>query len=169
MQRSDEGRPFCCVVLDGSCRLLVAGQKPITLVSGDFVLVPAAYDFTTSSLDTLPSGIEPERIETRPGVFQLGSADEAPNMRMLVGHCAFGSDDADLLASLLPRLVHVRGRGRLTTLVELVNEESRGEQPGRDVVVARLLEVLLIEALRATTGPAAPPGLLRGRCSSAGA
>ncbi len=74
----------------------------------------------------------------------------------------FGSNDADLLVSLLPQLVHVRGQGRLTTLVELVNEETRGDRPGRDVVIARLLEVLLIEALRSTAGPTAPQGLLRG-------
>ena len=162
VRRSDEGRPFYCVVLDGSCRLSVAGQEPITLEQGDFVLVPAACDFATSSLDPPPCGIEPERVETSPGVFRLGGAGEPPNVRMLVGHCAFGSDDADLLVSLLPKLVHVRGQGRLTTLVELVNEESRGDRPGRDGVVARLLEVLLIEALRSTAGPAAPPGLLRG-------
>ena len=43
--RSEEGRPFYCVVLDGSCRLSVAGQEPITLEKGDFALVPAAYEF----------------------------------------------------------------------------------------------------------------------------
>ncbi len=162
VRRSDEGRPFYCVVLDGSCRLSVAGQEPLTLVRNDFVLVPAAYNFTTSSLDPPPFGVEPERVETSPGVFRLGSADEPPNVRMLVGHCAFGSDDAELLVSLLPQLVHVRGQGRLTTLVELANEEWQSDRPGRGVVVARLLEVLLIEALRSTAGPAAPPGLLRG-------
>ena len=162
VRRSDEGRPFYCVVIDGTCRLSVAGQEPITLIAGDFVLVPAAYEFAVSSLDPSPGGIEPESVQTNPGVFRLGSADEPPNVRMLVGHCAFGADDAHLLVSLLPRLVHVRGQRRLTTLVELVNEEWQSDRPGRDIVVARLLEVLLIEALRSTTGPAAPPGLLRG-------
>ena len=162
VRRSDEGRPFYCVLLDGSCRLSVAGQEPVTLVGGDFVLVPAAYDFAASSLQAPPNGVEPQRVETSPGVFRLGSQDDPPNVRMLVGHCAFGSDDADLLVSLLPRLVHVRGQGRLTTLVELVNEETRGDRPGRDVVLCRLLEILLIEALRSTTDPAPPPGLLRG-------
>ncbi len=162
VRRSDGGRPFYCAVLDGSCRLSVAGQEPITLESGDFVLVPAACDFAASSLDPPPCGSEPERVETSPGVFRLGSPDEPPNVRMLVGHCGFGSDDAGLLVSLLPRLVHVRGQERLTTLVELVNGEARGDRPGRDGVLARLLEVLLIEALRSTAGPAACPGLLRG-------
>lgn len=162
VRRSDEGRPFYCAVLDGSCRLTVARQDSITLERGDFVLVPAAFEFAASSLEPPLPGTEPQGVETSPGVFLLGSPDEPPNVRMLVGHCTFGSDDANLLVSLLPQLVHVRGQGRLTTLVELVNQEARGDRPGRDVVLARLLEVLLIEALRSTAGPAAPPGLLRG-------
>ncbi len=56
----------------------------------------------------------------------------------------------------------VRVERRLTTLVELLSEEAHADRPGRDVVLARLLEVLLIEAFRATTGPTAAPGLLRG-------
>jgi AraC-like DNA-binding protein len=58
--------------------------------------------------------------------------------------------------------VHVRGEKRLATLVQLVGEESRELRPARDVILARLLEVLLIEALRSTAGTAASPGLLRG-------
>jgi AraC-like DNA-binding protein len=162
VRRSDEGRPFYCAVLEGACRLSIAGHAPITLEQGDFALVPAAQDFDTSSLEPPADGVETQRVETRPGVFRLGDPEVQPDVRMLVGHCAFGSDDASLLVSLLPELMHVRGQARLTTLVELVNEETRGDRPGRDVVLARLLEVLLIETLRATTGAAAPPGLLRG-------
>jgi AraC-like DNA-binding protein len=161
VRRLDDGRPFYCAMLDGSCRLSVARQEPITLETGDFALVPSAYDFAISSLEP-PPGVETERIQLSPGVFRLGRPDEQPNVRMLVGHCAFGSDDASLLVSLLPELVHVRGQARLTTLVELVNEETRSDRPGRDVVLARLLEVLLIEALRSAAASAPPPGLLRG-------
>src|SRR4029434_10974925 len=70
--------------------------------------------------------------------------------------------DTALLVSLLPSLVHVRGVERLCTLVRLVGEESSERKPGRDLVLTRLMEVLLIEALRATPGEDAPPGLLRG-------
>ena len=49
-----------------------------------------------------------------------------------------------------------------STLVQLVIEESRGQRPARDVILARLLEVLLIEALRCGTGSEASPGLVRG-------
>jgi AraC-like DNA-binding protein len=162
MRRFDDGRPFYCAVLEGAFRLSVAGRSLITLEQGDFVLLPQSYDFTTSSLDPLGPGAPLQRAELRPGVFRIGDPDEPPTVRMLVGHCAFGANDAKLLVSLLPQLVHVRGEARLTTLVGQVNDETRADRPGREVVLARLLEVLLIEALRSSTGPMAPPGLLRG-------
>jgi transcriptional regulator GlxA family with amidase domain len=56
----------------------------------------------------------------------------------------------------------VRGEPRLATLVQLVRDESREKRPAREVVLARLLEVLLIEALRSTAGTKASPGLVRG-------
>ncbi len=158
----DDGRPFYCAMLEGACRLSIAGQAPVTLEQGDFVLVPAAFDFSTSSLEPTPEGFETQRAEVSPGVFRLGGPDAQPDVRMLVGHCAFVADDARLLVSLLPQVVHVRGQGRLTTLVEQVNGETRADRPGRDVVLTRLLEVLLIEALRSSAGPTASPGLLRG-------
>lgn len=164
VRRSDDGLPFYCAVLDGACRLSIEGQEPITLHSGDFVLVPAAYDFVTSSLVPPPIEAEPEMVEMGPGIFRLGSPSDRPDVRMLVGHCSFGSDDATLLVSLLPQLVHIRDDRRLMALVKLVNDETRADRPGRDVVLARLLEVLLIEALRLTAGRDSPPGLLRGLC-----
>jgi transcriptional regulator GlxA family with amidase domain len=58
--------------------------------------------------------------------------------------------------------VHVRGVERLSTLVRLVGEETTEQRSGRELVLTRLVEVLLIEALRATSGEDASPGLLRG-------
>jgi AraC-like DNA-binding protein len=92
----------------------------------------------------------------------MGRPDGPPDVRLLVGHCSFGSPDAALLVSLLPEVVVVRSEPRLATLVQLVREESREQRPARDVILARLLEVLLIEALRSNAGPTGSPGLLRG-------
>jgi hypothetical protein len=102
-----------------------------------------------------------EPVEIHPGVFHLGEPG-ATDTRMLVGYCTFWSNDAALLVSLLPDLVVIRDQRWLTTLVELLSEESRADRPGRDEVLARLLEVLLIEAFRVTPARNAAPGLLRG-------
>jgi AraC-like DNA-binding protein len=46
--------------------------------------------------------------------------------------------------------------------VAFVGEEARTAKPGKDVVLAHLLEVMLIEALRSAASVGASPGLLRG-------
>jgi AraC-like DNA-binding protein len=163
IRRSEAGQPFYCAILEGSCRLAVDGHVPITLQAGDFVLIPSAYGFAMSSLDPATSEeLDTTPVALLPGEFRLGIQSGPPEVRLLVGHCAFGSPDAALLVSLLPQLVHVRGERRLATLVQLVGEESREQRPARDVILARLLEVLLIEALRSTAGTAASSGLVRG-------
>jgi AraC-like DNA-binding protein len=164
VRRVEVGRPFYGAVLEGRCCLTVGGYDPIELEQGDFVLIPAAQDFSTFSREPSPpaDGVDMMPVELRPGEFHIGAQDCLPNVRMLIGYCTFGSADAALLVSLLPQLVHVRGEARLGALVQLVNDEARGRRPGRDVILAHLLEVLLIEALRSTSGPDASPGLVRG-------
>ncbi|HEX7988430.1 MAG TPA: AraC family transcriptional regulator [Duganella sp.] len=163
VRRSESGQPFYCAVLDGACLLTVADREPIALRPGDFVLIPSAFGFTMSSLEPpAADDADSEPVMLADGVFRLGRQSGPAEARLLIGHCAFGSPDAALLVSLLPELVHVRGERRLATLVELVGEESRARRPARDVILAHLLEVLLIEALRSAAGTAASPGLLRG-------
>lgn len=163
VRRPETGRPFYCVVLDGSCLLTVEGQPPLILQAGDFVLTTSAHDRAMSSLDPpAPEGLVNRPVALPNGEFRLGTQSGPPDVRMLIGYCVFGSPDAALLVSLLPQFIHVRGESRLATLVQLVGEESRAQRPAREVILARLLEVLLIEALRSTAGPGASPGLLRG-------
>lgn len=163
IRRTEAGRPFYCVIAEGSCRLEASGHAPLTLEAGDFVLIPSVNAFTMSSHQAMPvTDADTVPVARRDGTFRLGPPAGPADVRLLVGYCTFGSPDAALLVSLLPRLVLVRGENRLATLVGLVSEEARAKRPARDVVLARLLEVLLIEALRSTAGTTASPGLLRG-------
>ncbi|WP_458071195.1 AraC family transcriptional regulator [Rhodanobacter sp. BL-MT-08] len=162
IRHADAGQPWYFVVLEGACRVEVDGQPALTLQSGDFLLLPAAWGVAMSSLETPPAGLNSLPVAQGHGVFRIGNQNGPTDLRMLVGHCSFESPDADLLVALLPRLVHIRGEPRLATLMTLVGEESREQRPARDVVLARLLEVLLIEALRSNADTAASSGLVRG-------
>jgi AraC-like DNA-binding protein len=167
VNRSDAGQPLYCVILEGACRMAIDEHEPIVLVSGDFVLIPAAYGVAMSSLVPPPPGVKMlEPIALGNNEFRIGAPDSPVDSRMMVGHCSFGSPDASLLVSLLPQIVHVRGVERLATLVQLVRDESREQRPAREVVLSRLLEVLLIEALRSTAETTASPGLVRGLSDS---
>ena len=160
---SDFGQPSFCTVIEGRCRLAVDGQNAITLEAGDFVLLPATPGFTMSGFEPVtPERIDPKRSPAPVGDIRHGRRGGRPDVRLLGGYFVFESPDAGLLVSLLPTLVHVRGVERLSMLVRLVGEEASARRSGRDLILSRLVEVLLIEALRSTQAEAARPGLLRG-------
>ena len=157
------GHPSFCAVLDGRCRLAVDGHAPMTLEAGDFLLLPATPGFTMSGFEPVrPERIDPKATLAQTGEVRHGTRGGRPDVRLLGGYFVFESPDAALLVSLLPAVLHVRGAERLSVLVRLVGEESSERRSGRDLVLTRLVEVLLIEALRSTPGADAPPGLLRG-------
>lgn len=160
---SDFGHPSFCAVIEGSCRLAVDGLDALTLEAGDFVLLPATPGFTMSGFEPVnPKRMDPKVTSAPTGEVRHGTRGGHPDVRLLGGYFVFDSPDAGLLVSLLPTLVHVRGVERLSILVRLVGEESSERRSGRDLALARLVELLLIEALRSTSGEDAPPGLLRG-------
>jgi AraC-like DNA-binding protein len=160
---SSFGHPSFCVVIEGSCLLAVDKQKPLTLEAGDFVLLPATPGFVMSGFEPVtPVRIDPKAAAGAAGDVRHGRKGGPPDVRLLGGYFMFDSPDAALLVSLLPALVHVRGIERLETLVRLVGEETSAQRSGRELVLSRLVEILLVEALRASSGQDAPPGLLRG-------
>lgn len=160
---SDFGQPSFCTVLEGSCRLTVNGQAPLTLEAGDFLLLPQTPGFTMSGFEPATAKlIDPTVSPASTHEVRHGTPDGDPDVRLLGGCFVFDQSDADLLVSLLPTLVHVRGVESLSVLVRLVRDEAIAMRPGRDLVLARLVEVMLIEAVRTIQGDTAPAGLLRG-------
>lgn len=157
------GYPGFCVVTDGSCLLQVDGCDPLRLEAGDFVFLPATPGFVLSGFEPVElEQIDPVAIEGQNLDMHHGAPGAEPEVRMLGGYFVFDSPDTALLVALLPPLIHVRGEDRLGVLVRLVREEAMQARLGRDLILTRLVEVLLIEALRAAPGEAAPAGLLRG-------
>jgi len=160
---SDFGEPSFCAVLEGRCRLAVDGQAAVTLEAGDFVLLPKTPGFVLSGFEPVaPVRIDPKLTPAPAGDVRHGRRGGRPDVRLLGGYFVFDSPDAALLVSLLPALMHLRGIERLSTLVRLVATEASEKRSGRDLVLTRLVELLLIESLRSTPGDDAPPGLVRG-------
>jgi len=157
------GHPGFCAVVEGRCRLAVDGEEPVVLEQGDFVLLPATPAFTMSSLEpATPQHVDPHAAAAAATEIRHGKQDGPPDVRLIGGYFMFDSPDAALVVSLLPAMIHVRGMARLSALVRFVGEEASGDNLGRDLVLARLVEVLLVEALRDAQGDRATPGLLRG-------
>lgn len=158
------GQPGFCAVTEGRCRLVVDGEAPAILEEGDFVLLPATPAFTMGSIEPAsPVAIDPMAVAAAPErETRHGRQDGPPDMRQFGGYFSFDAPDASLFVSLLPRMIHVRGASRLTQLVQLLGDEAARVDVGRDLILERYVEILLIEALRSAPAEHGPPGLLRG-------
>jgi AraC-like DNA-binding protein len=157
------GRPGFCAVTEGRCRLVVEGELPVVLETGDFILLPATPAFTMSGFEPATTlRIDPKTAPAPGREIRFGRAEGPPDVRQFGGWFSFDSTDVDLLVSLLPRMIHIRGLPRLAQLVQLVGEEAGRDDIGRDLILERLVEILLIEALRTAPGRQSAPGLLRG-------
>ena len=157
------GLPSFCIVLSGTALLTVDGHEPVSIGAGDFVLLPTTPAFTLSSLVPVPPVfLDPNVVASGRGELRYGEQHGSPDMQSLGGAFLFESADPGLLVSLLPEVVHIRDSARLSQLVTMVREESADQKPGSEYMQSRLVELLLVEAMRASAANGAPPGLLRG-------
>jgi AraC-like DNA-binding protein len=158
----EEAPLCCCVVLEGKLRYTI-DESPLVVEAGDFVLIPSMSTFSASSFEVpFENEWQSEPVLLENGEHRNGSVSADADVRTLVGFCQLTSPDSALLLTLLPKLVHIRGDLRLSALVQLAIDEARSQRPAREVVLERLLEVLLIEALRSSNNAVTSPGLLRG-------
>ncbi|WP_199902563.1 AraC family transcriptional regulator [Azospirillum sp. B4] len=140
--------PGFTIILKGECWIALEGQAAVRFRKGDFLLLPATPAFTLSSHPGIACDLrEPVDAPVRHG-DPAGEAD----FESLGGTFRIEQANAPLLLALLPRVIHIpatEGRtGRLTRMIDLIMEECAGEEPGREMILQRMLEVLLVEALR---------------------
>ncbi|OBZ93798.1 AraC family transcriptional regulator [Pararhizobium polonicum] len=158
------GAPGFAIVLSGQCWLAVEADEPVLLQRGDFVLLPSSPAFEMLSRPGAPC------VPGQPMATDIRHGDPggAPDFRMLGGSFRLSPVNAPLLVALLPKIIHVSAANgstrRLAGIIDLIMEECATERPGREMILERLLEVLLMECLRwpgagTTTLPA---GLLAG-------
>jgi AraC-like DNA-binding protein len=156
--------PGFTIILEGACWMSFDGEEPVKFQQGDFVLLPSSPAFTLSSHPGVPCALR----EPTAAAVRHGEPDGDPDFVSLGGAFRIEQINASLLLALLPRMIHIpasEGRaGKLNRVIELIMAECAGEEPGREMILQRMLEVLLIEALRwqAAGVGEARAGLLRG-------
>ncbi|MEM5500448.1 AraC family transcriptional regulator [Ahrensia kielensis] len=161
VERHDMASPFYCAVVSGRCYLKIPERDVVTLNAGDFVLIPDIHRFTMSSSPNPPPHAPHLPLKIGPGTFHLGPVSAPVELRALIGHCQFKTPERELLLSLLPEMIHVSGHNRLMALVHMIHEETSADRPARSMILERLLEVLMVDAVRSTSRQTLPPGMLR--------
>jgi AraC-like DNA-binding protein len=140
-------------VTSGTAWLGVPGAPPVQLMPGDVVLLPEGAEH---ALGSDPAAI----ARTRPGsadCYQTGDNGVVRIGREPVGShilCADYGHDAVVstqVLDLLPELVHIRGRdgGLVEDTVRLLGRELATPRLATGIVLDRLVDVLLVQVLRA--------------------
>lgn len=152
-------------MIEGTCTL-VRGETTLTLHPGDFMMMACPPDWVMrSDPQATPLGLK--ALFADPAAFQAGDR-ATPEVRFLAGHFLFAEPNAGHIAGLLSPIVHIRAADvaaqRLGRLLSLLDDEATADRPGRSLALDRLLEVILVEALRhrADQVDGMRPGLLAG-------
>jgi AraC-like DNA-binding protein len=150
--------PMFYFIGQGRCWFRSNNDEPITLQQGDCLLSAkpvADLFFSEPEVEAVLSDKAFKATHSVAGELRLGDPRQEPATRVSGGRIACNVANADLLLELLPRIIHVRATDniavRLRTLVSLIREETTDMRPGRDEILSRLIEVMLIEMLRCET------------------
>jgi AraC-like DNA-binding protein len=137
-------------IIEGSCHVEREDGISFDLDAGDFMLMAAPPNWTMSAFGGSVAVDFSAAIEN-PGLL-LSPAQATRVTRFIAGNFKFAAANRDLISTLMLPIVHVRGNeiaaARLGALLATLGDEARADRPGRSLVLDRLLEVILIEALR---------------------
>lgn len=161
------------LIARGTCWGHVVGEPPILLKEGDLILFPQGDPHVMSSAPGMRAGPDMSLFvrptTPLPLVYERGGG--GPDRTRLVC-CFLGCDDRPFnpLLTALPRTIHLSGPGSeatagwLPTLLHIAVRESGSARAGRDNVLARMSELMFVEAIRRylETLPAAQTGWLAG-------
>jgi AraC-like DNA-binding protein len=140
--------PGFTVVLTGEAWLTLGDRKPLRIAEGDFLLLPTTPTFSLYSEPNVAC-IPAEPVAK---AVRHGEQEGEPDFEALGGSFSIESVNASLLLALLPDVIHIPSsagrRTRFGRVIELLSEECVADYPGKELIIQRLLETLLVEALR---------------------
>lgn len=170
VQVPPQAGPTFYFVTKGRCWFREHEGELVELHEGDYVLSarPTADAFLSEPcLPVVLSDDAFKQSHNVDGEIHVGPSGEGPPARIQGGLIVCDPANAGMLVELMPRYIHLRaseeGSGRLRMLIGAILNEAESMRPGRDAVLSRLIEVMLIETLRREADSSLPhPGVLGG-------
>lgn len=145
------------VVTEGSCRIEAADGSRAEIGPGDVALLPhgtghrmtGEADAPTPSVIDLPHAYESDHF----GVLRHGGGGAVT--RLVCGGVRLDHPSARAVLDVLPAIVVVnpastpdRRSDWMRSVLDLMAEETRSVRPGGDVIVSRLCDILVVQAIR---------------------
>lgn len=142
------------IVARGEAWLLRAGAAPLKLQTGDIAMLPDGIEHVVQhAAEGAPPALDlmPELAQLQRQPVQAGGDGAAT--QLLSGHFRFDIDLARPLIAALPPVMHLRSIGGtpapwLRIGLQFIAQETATAQPGQQVIINRIADILLVEALR---------------------
>jgi len=164
---ADDGVVFG-LVSSGGCYLDLGEKGVHSLCAGDYLLMTSPHSWVLRSGEPVP----PVDFETAHATMVHdinGATSEAgPGTRIVGGHFEFDATNVDLLARCVsPRLLLCstgNNAKRLGEVLSMIDGEVMADRPAKAAMLTRLMEIVLIELLRAPAPESEEPhkGMLAG-------
>lgn len=152
----DEGPAFH-IVTEGRCIVECDGtSEPIPLAAGDVVVLPRGGTHVMQDSPASPTvrldQLLKERGRGTDGIFRAGG--EGAKTVLVCGRMRFEDTAADLLLGVLPPVIHLKSDEHqlapwLDATVTQARADAQADRPGADIVLARLADILFIQAIGA--------------------
>jgi AraC-like DNA-binding protein len=141
-------------VVSGSCWVMVPGEEPLQLATGDVVMFPHGHAHVLSSAPGM-RGKPDLALYRRPDESHLPFSlslgeDGAKSTHIVCGYLGCDARPYNPLLMALPNAIHVRdsASGSLRAYVQLALAESKESRIGGECVLGRLSELLFVEVVR---------------------
>lgn len=142
------------LVARGSCWAHAVGEAPVRMREGDIVLFPQGDPHVLSSAPGLRAAPDPSMYARSaaplPIVFEHGGGGPEES-RVICGFLGFDDRPYNPLLDSLPRTMHLHvspDDGWIGSMFMTAVKESRSRRPGGENVLARLSELMFVEAVR---------------------
>lgn len=136
------------LIARGNCWLHMPDlDRTIVLRGGDLIVLPRDIRHSITSSQS------PGKIEMTPSPPFKPETNEATTS-LICGYFDFGSPQANPILDAMPDIIHIRNEdpartSMLDSVLRFITAETESAQPGSDVIVDKLSEVLFIHVIRA--------------------
>ncbi len=144
----NEYRATFHLIARGNCWLQLPDlDRTIVLRGGDLIVFPRDIRHSISSSQSV------EQAEAAPSPPMEPETDE-PTTSLICGYFDFDSPQANPILDAMPDLIHIKNEdpartSMLDTVLRFITSETESAQPGSDVIVDKLSEILFIHVIRA--------------------
>jgi mannose-6-phosphate isomerase-like protein (cupin superfamily) len=150
------GNPAFHIVTRGDCRLEVEGETPARLRTGDLVVLPRGPTHAVRDRAGSPTLWLENLLAAAPvdGHGRLRYGGDGATTELVCGWFVLEGDaDAGPILRSLPPVLHVRAAGDdpapwVSATLDLAAEITSSDAPGANVVLARVADTMLAQALR---------------------